>query len=248
MRILIIGASGNSGLALTRMALARGLDVTAFVRSAEKLQALLGQDIPTKGLTIRTGTLKDVAALGEAMAGQDAVINAAGNARTDPDFVPMVQSVIAIAEQAMGPGGRLWLFGGAAALDVPNHTVRAADLRLLPKVYKQHVRNLAKLEDSALDWSMLCPGPMLSSPTGQPEADLRISADIWPVEGPAPARAFRTIRILKAFKQRLPEMIVTYEDAASVILDHLPAAGPYSRKRVGIALPVGRTAAKPQAY
>ncbi len=102
MRILIIGATGNSGLALTRMALTRGLDVTAYVRSAEKLQALL-----------------------------------------DVDQVPGL-----------------------------------------------------------------------------------------------------TIRILKAFKQRMPEMIVTYEDAARVILDNLAAAGPFARKRVGLARPPGQTGAK----
>lgn len=248
MRVLIIGATGNSGLALTRMALARGLDVTAYVRNAEKLQTLLGNEGSSPRLTIRTGTLGDTAALTEAMARQDAVINAAGNATVDPDFVPMVHTVIGAAERALGPGGRLWLFGGAAALDVPGHPVRAADLPVIPKVYKQHVHTMARVAETALDWSMLCPGPMVPSSSGQPTPGLRISADIWPVEGPAPGGLFRTIRILKAFKQRMPEMIVTYEDAARVILDNLQPAGPYSRKRVGLALPVGQTCTKPQGY
>ena len=97
MRILIVGATGNSGLALTRMALARGLRVTAYVRSAEKLQALLGEQGNHPALTISTGTLANEATLARAMAGQDAVINAAGNATVDPDFVALVQSVIATA-------------------------------------------------------------------------------------------------------------------------------------------------------
>lgn len=244
MRVLIIGATGNSGLALTKLALARGLDVTAYVRSAEKLRQLLGAEAPAR-LTICTGTLADRAALANAMAGQDAVINAAGNATTDPDFVPMVQLVIDVAEQSLGAGGRLWLFGGAAALDVPGHNVRAADLPLIPKVYKQHIHNLSRVAKTALDWSMLCPGPMVSSATGNPHEGLRVSADIWPVEGPGTGGLFRTIRILKAFKQRMPEMIVTYEDAAEVILDNLAIDGPYAHKRVGLALPVGQTGTKP---
>ncbi len=247
MRILIIGATGNSGLALTRAALARGLEVTAYVRSAGKLQALLGQE-QTPGLTIRTGTLADHAALASAMAGQDAVINAAGNATIDPDFGPMVQSVIALAEEALGAGGRLWLFGGAAALDVPGFGLRAADLPLIPKVYQQHLLNLARISATPLDWSMLCPGPMVSAPSGQPGTELRISADCWPVEGPTPGGLFRTIRILKAFKQRMPEMIVTYEDAARVILDNLAPGGPFMGKRVGLALPPGQRGAKPGAF
>jgi len=247
MRLLIIGATGNSGLALTRMALARGHAVTAYVRSAEKLQALLAkQDV--SGLTVRTGTLDDRAAMAGAMAGQDAVINAAGNATTDPDFVPMVEAVIEIAEQALAAGGRLWLFGGAAALDVPGYQLRAADLPVIPKVYKQHVHTLARVSRTALDWSMLCPGPMVSAQSGQPTKGLRISADCWPVEGPAPGQLFKTLHILKAFKQRMPEMIVTYEDAARVILDNLAPGGPFARKRVGLALPVGQAGAKPGGF
>ena len=65
MRVLIIGATGNSGLALTRMSLARGLDVTAYVRNAEKLRTLLGSEGNSPHLTIHTGTLGDAAALVE---------------------------------------------------------------------------------------------------------------------------------------------------------------------------------------
>lgn len=247
MRLLIIGATGNSGLALTRQALARGHAVTAYVRSAEKLRTLLaGQDC--SGLTLRTGTLEDHAALAEAMAGQEAVINAAGNATTDRDFVPMVHSVIGISEAVLGAGGRLWLFGGAAVLDVPGFQLRAADLPVIPKVYKQHVHTLARVSATALDWSMLCPGPMVSAPSGQPCEGLRVSVESWPVQGPTPGGLFKTLRILKTFKARMPEMIVTYEDAARVILDNLAPTGPYSGKRVGLALPAGQTGSKPGGF
>ena len=52
------------------------------------------------------------------------------------------------------------------------------------------------------------------------------------VEGPRLALAF-------AFKQRVPEMTVSYEDAAEVILDNLSRSGRFSRRRVGVALPPG---------
>lgn len=119
---------------------------------------------------------------------------------------------------------------------------------MTPKVYAQHVQNLERVQATSLDWSMLCPGPMVPSATGNPHQGLRVSADIWPVEGPGRGRLFRTIRILKAFKQRMPEMIVAYEDAAQVILDNLAPNGPFSRRRVGLALPVGLTGSKPQGY
>jgi hypothetical protein len=42
-----------------------------------------------------------------------------------------------------------------------------------------------------------------------------------------------------AFKQRMPELTISYEDAAEVILDNLSKGGRFSRRRVGVALPPG---------
>lgn len=244
MRILIIGATGNCGIALTRMALGRGHHVTAFVRNEAKLIAQLGPLAGSDLLHVCKGQLSDLTLLGDCMSGQDAVVAAAGNVADEGSFVPLVHSIIGLAEHALGPDGRFWFFGGAAALDVPGMRVRAAELPLIPKRYVQHLENLARIETSPLDWSMLCPGPMVDSPTGEPHSGLRISADIWPVEGPGTGKLFRTARILKAFRQRMPEMIVYYEDAAQVILDNLDRSGPFSRKRVGVALPIGMTGYK----
>jgi hypothetical protein len=42
-----------------------------------------------------------------------------------------------------------------------------------------------------------------------------------------------------AFKQKVPELTISYEDAAEVILDNLSQSGRFSRRRVGVALPPG---------
>jgi hypothetical protein len=42
-----------------------------------------------------------------------------------------------------------------------------------------------------------------------------------------------------AFKQKVPELTITYEDAAEVILDNLSKGGCFSHRRVGVALPPG---------
>lgn len=244
MRLLIIGATGNSGLALCRMAVDQGHDVTAFVRNPAKLSALLGARATAANLSVQVGNVSDRDVLGRTMQGHDAVINAAGNATVDADFVSMVCATIEVAEQHLGRGGRFWFFGGAAALDVPGMSLRAADIPLLPSQYRQHLRTLACAEASSLNWSMLCPGPMNPSPSGMPNEGLRVSKDIWPVEGPGPARLFRSLRALATFRRRLPEMIITYEDAAKVILDNLGPESAFSRSRVGIALPKGQTGSK----
>jgi putative NADH-flavin reductase len=71
MRLFILGATGGTGRQLIDQALARGHQVTAFVRSPEKLA-------PREGLTMQQGDPRDTAALTAAMSGHDAVLSALG--------------------------------------------------------------------------------------------------------------------------------------------------------------------------
>ena len=71
-RLLILGATGGIGRALTYQAIERGHQVTAFVRSPEKLGA------PRDGVTARKGDPRNVDELKAALAGHDAVLSALG--------------------------------------------------------------------------------------------------------------------------------------------------------------------------
>lgn len=247
MRLLITGATGNSGLTLTQMALARGHDVTVYVRDEARFRAK-ADGSGVQHVTVCTGNLTDSPTLAAAMAGQDAVINAAGNATVDANYTELVESVLSTASKALGPGGRLWFFGGAAALDVPGTAIRVADLALVPAMFRQHLVTLAAAERTMLDWSMACPGPMVHAASGRPVEGLRLSKDIWPVEAPKLGGFLQTARILMAFKRQLPQMIVSYEDMAATILDHLAPGGQFARARLGLALPSGMTGSKPMPF
>lgn len=72
MRLFILGATGGTGRQLIDQALARGHQVTAFVRSPEKLGA------QREGLSVRQGDPRDAAALTAALSGHDAVLSALG--------------------------------------------------------------------------------------------------------------------------------------------------------------------------
>jgi hypothetical protein len=98
-----------------------------------------------------------------------------------------------------------------------------------------------------LDWSMLCPGPMIHAPDGRPTEDLIVAAEVWPTARPLHTKVLPRIALSLAFKQAIPRMTIYYEDAASVILDNLEKNGPFRRKRVGIALPGGATRFKANA-
>jgi putative NADH-flavin reductase len=173
------------------------------------------------------------------MAGHDAVINAAGQVTDGAAFTQLVRTVIDSAVASLGEGGRFWLFGGAAVLDAPGGHVMGVDLPKVPKVYEAHRTNFDAVRRTPLDWSMLCPGPMIASANGKPTRGLRLSVDEWPVARPAYTYFLPRLALAFAFKQMVPELTISYEDAAEVILDNLSKNGRFSRRRVGVALPAG---------
>lgn len=238
MRIFLLGATGNSGRRILRFALERGHRVTAFVRDQNKLLEIWGRRVPPS-LQVVTGDIEESAVMGSAMVGHDVVINAAGYVTDGERFTHLVQTVIQHASNSLGAGARFWQFGGAAVLDIPGADIMAVDLPMVPKVYEAHRTNLRALRMSSLDWSMLCPGPMVEAPDGEPTNVLRLSADRWPVERPGYTYLMPKAALAIAFKQRVPELTISYEDAADVILSNLDRNGRFSHRRVGVALPVG---------
>jgi hypothetical protein len=188
---------------------------------------------------VRAITFEDAEQLAEAMRDHDAVINAAGYLNDGASYVSLVTRIVNAAQKALGADGRFWLFGGAALLDVPGANIATLDLPGVPKIYEAHRVNWTNVKASTLDWSMLCPGPMIDAPGGKPTEGLCVSADEWPLPRPLLTRVLPRVALSLAFKQALPRMTIYYEDAAQVILDHLQRGDCLSRKRVGIALPPG---------
>lgn len=243
MKMLILGAAGETGRRLVVAALQAGHQVTAFARNADTLSPLLGAH--ASAATVTVGDVMDAPSLAAAMAGQDVVINAAGNAWDGAGFPILVQHVLRVADAALGPGGRFWFFGGAAVLDVPGTGLMGVDLPGVPAVYQAHRANFEAAKATQLDWSMLCPGPMVAAPTGQAHEGLRLAADTWPFAGPRFAGMLPRVALTVAFARRRGEITIAYEDAVAVILGHLARNGPFARRRVGVALPPGMRLSKP---
>ncbi len=70
MKVLIVGAAGRTGRAVVDRAVTEGHEVTAFVHNDA------GYDVP--GVEVRAGDASDMAAIGAAIVGQDAVIDTVG--------------------------------------------------------------------------------------------------------------------------------------------------------------------------
>jgi len=244
LNVLVIGATGNCGRRLVTAGLHAGHTVTVLVRDLDKLADKLGTGVCDR-LQIITGDVMDAPAVAGAMAGQDAVINAAGNVDDGSAFAQLIDLVVSQAENVLGENGRLWIFGGAAALDVPGTDIAGVDLPKVPAKYKTHQINYRRLRASNLDWSMICPGPLIPAEGGLGRDDLRISVDIWPFDRPKLTHFLPRIALSAAFAAHVGEMIVTYEDIARVIIKHLAPDGPFNRRRVGLALPQGERGKKP---
>lgn len=111
-RILLLGATGNTGRVFLDAAVARKHSVTCFVRDASKLA-------PSSHVRVIQGSIDDSSALQHALQDHDVVVNCAGYV-ADENFGPLVKKVMD-AVQIAAPACKFWFFGGAAVLDVPGY-------------------------------------------------------------------------------------------------------------------------------
>jgi putative NADH-flavin reductase len=72
MKLIVLGATGGTGIEIVRQAIAQRHQVTAFVRSPERLKPFAGQII------VKQGDLLDSAALADAIRGHEAVLSGFG--------------------------------------------------------------------------------------------------------------------------------------------------------------------------
>jgi putative NADH-flavin reductase len=96
MNILIFGASGNTGQELVRQALAAGHNVTAFVRTPDKLV------ITHEKLKLIRGNVKDYSTVENAIKNQEAVLSTLGvskQLKSDPIVIEGIKNILKAMEQ-----------------------------------------------------------------------------------------------------------------------------------------------------
>ena len=235
-RIAILGAAGSLGRHVARQARDAGHEVCAVVRTPRKLPPALREGLSVFQADLAALPRDDLAAL---LRGRDAIINTAGNARDGAAFVALVARVVAALETlAPAEAPVAWFLAGAGLLDLGETGLRGLDLPVVRQKYKAHAENYRRLQATALDWRLLCPGPMIEGPAVGLER-MRITIERVPVDIPAAARWLPRALLLPLFAVRVPEMIIPYADAAAFMLANLGRGDPASRHRVGLALPRG---------
>jgi putative NADH-flavin reductase len=242
MKVIIFGASGNLGKKLVTRGIELGYLITAFVRKKDKIEKQFNGKLPAN-LTIIEGDIFHAESVGNAIGGHGYLINAAGYA-ADSNFFDLCQIVLKQAVKNLENPKRVWFLGGAAALDFGSSGIMGVDCPGVPKIYLNHKKNYEALLRTNLDWSFMCPGPMVESPHGELTNNLRISVNEMPYEYPKWLTRFPRIALSLTMKQHVPEIIVSYDDVANIIMTNLEASGIYSQKRVGVALPKGMKGVK----
>lgn len=162
MRLLLIGATGRIGKEIVALALSRGHEVTAFVRSPDKLNGLAGS------LTVVRGDPLDAQALAAALPGHDAVLSSLGlpprEALRPSTF--MTNSASSTID-AMKSSGVTRLAIVSAAVLFPEKGLFYAFFRWL---LRHHARDLSAMEHlvqtSGLNWTIARPPRLTNSPDG----------------------------------------------------------------------------------
>ncbi len=149
MKLFVIGATGRTGQEIVQEALARGHDVTAFVRSPESIT------LRNERLTVLKGNAMDENELFDAMQNHGAVLSTLGPREPFKPSSMLHDSAVATT-RAMNRSGvrRLLLLSAAAHFPgVPN--------RIISFILRKHMRDSLSMEEivqaSGLDWTIARP-------------------------------------------------------------------------------------------
>jgi len=160
LRLFVLGATGKTGTQIVDLALARGHEVTAFVRSPQKITR------QHPALTVTKGDPLDAEQLGQALPGHDAIVSALGPV-TREAFRPstLLAECAASTVAAMQRTGVARLSILSAALLFPERKLSYTFFRWM---IRHHLRDLDAMETvvqaTDFDWTIARPPKLVESP------------------------------------------------------------------------------------
>jgi putative NADH-flavin reductase len=179
-RVLVLGASGGTGRHVLEQALAKGIEVTALVRTPENLAS-----VPRDVRVIAGDILVDSPMTRGAFAGQDAVISTLGVGQSfkSGDLLARAAPLIVSAMVEHGIRRLVWTsaFGvGATWRDMPT-VPRIFAKTLLRNLYADKAAGEQIIMRSALDWTVVYPcGLTNGARTGQVRISERLRLSGFP--------------------------------------------------------------------
>jgi putative NADH-flavin reductase len=149
MKLFVIGATGRTGREVVEQALARGHEVTAFVRSPENI------NLKNERLTVLKGNAMDENQLFNAMLHHDAVLSTLGPREVFKPSSMLHDSAVATS-RAMSRAGVKRLVVLSAAAHFPGIPNRIASF-----IMRHHMRDSLAMEEvvqaNGLEWTIARP-------------------------------------------------------------------------------------------
>jgi putative NADH-flavin reductase len=173
MRILVFGGTGSVGRRVIEEALRRRHQITALVRSPQKVGVLASR------ITVVQGDALDARAVEKAVGGQDAVIYTlgAGNVRYTTLFSASTRVLLTAMNQHAVR--RLICVTGVGAGDTKGHGGFLYDRILYPLftkgIYADKDKQESLIRDSHADWTIVRPAPFQKN---KPAGPLRAVTDV----------------------------------------------------------------------
>jgi len=162
MKLIVLGATGGTGLELIRQAVERGHSVTAMVRSPKRLKPFDGH------ITVRQGNLLNLAELEQAIKGNDAVLSAFGpRAPVSKTAAHLLEEFAVALTGAMRHAGVRRVVVESVAFLFKNSIFPPAYL-LGRLFFAGRVADASAMEqtfaESDLDWTMVRPPELTNAP------------------------------------------------------------------------------------
>ena len=158
MRLLIIGATGGTGLQVTRQAVEGGHRVTVFVRSPQKLGSL------RQRVVVREGDPRRVTDLRDMLPGHEAVISTLGPAGVGPTTILRAAAESTVAAMQAAGVRRLLVVSAAVLFDDLGLAGKILRHTLLRNVGDDSIEMERIVTASALDWTIARPPRLTNGP------------------------------------------------------------------------------------
>ena len=163
MKVVIFGANGKTGTHFTEQALAKGHQVTAYIRRAGSLT------LQHSNLKIITGKLNEPVKLKEAITGSDAVISALGGGSLTRHSTEIITGIDQIVSQMEQEGVKRFIYlsslGAGDSRYLMNLLIRSfiADFMLRVPL-ADHTINEQRIAQSKLQWTIVRPAGLTNGP------------------------------------------------------------------------------------
>jgi len=176
MNILILGGTGRVGSHIVSFALQDKHQVTALVRTPEKLQ------ITDENLTILQGNVLHKEEIARAMRGMDVVISALNTdgGNTLSESMPlMIEAMENEGIKRIITVGTAGILQSRVSPDVLRYQ-SSESKRKITRAAEEHHKVYDLLQQSNLDWTIVCPTYL---PDGEREGNYRIERNFLPENG-----------------------------------------------------------------